>query len=624
MQETNVKEQILMSKFRRMAALLLVVMMVPFAAFGESAEGEHQIEKKTVPFSLVLNKGDEPRESEINLYFMDGGDIPYVAFSEYFSLYIDLQTQASNWKQDMTFTLRRNDEDGKSSFEVVRDDNNATMTVYTDPAMIYFDSYNWFHGLASSVSPLALLEAAGGSMDDIEKIKTGQLEGGFDPEAAKAHTFYVNEGSSFNLEGIGTGIDLDKYGIVPVIEGKECYLPLQTMNDLLLNLSYIQMVYFGDRVMAQGYMAGAIEEYTADTTPQAMSPDYALFNYNELTLLLDYFYGLKPEHDIVDFNEYLAGIRVLRDSLMSADAEDFDNGIALLTRRYLADLHSNLGCQSWRNPNRDGDAQDWRYDGSVGRTSRIRSQDEERFTAARNLYFKDGVVPGYMEIGDTAFITFDEFAGFNTAEDLYKAGIPTSLEECRDTVSLIIYANSQVLRENSPIRNVVMDLSCNHGGDLTAAVTAICWFNGISGICFRDTMTGAQSIMDYYVDMNLNEKVGPKYDADDSLAWHPEISLYCLISPLSFSCGNLVPAAFEDGHNVTIMGQTSGGGSCLVLPATSASGTLFQISGPTQVSIVKNGSFYNVDTGVDPDVELTKRESFYDREALVEMIHNLK
>ena len=100
--------------------------------------------------------------------------------------------------------------------------------------------------------------------------------------------------------------------------------------------------------------------------------------------------------------------------------------------------------------------------------------------------------------------------------------------------------------------------------------------------------------------------------------------LYCLTSNNSFSCGNLVPAAFRSSGRVTLIGQPTGGGSCVVQPCTTAAGTLFQISGNKQVSIIKNGSFYNTDGGIEPDFRLEKPESFYDRPALVEYLHDLK
>ena len=62
----------------------------------------------------------------------------------------------------------------------------------------------------------------------------------------------------------------------------------------------------------------------------------------------------------------------------------------------------------------------------------------------------------------------------------------------------------------------------------------------------------------------------------------------------------------------------------MVLDISSAWGTSFQISGTHQLSIMKNGSFYNIDSGIVPDIVLTKPESFYDRAALAEYLKQAK
>ena len=93
---------------------------------------------------------------------------------------------------------------------------------------------------------------------------------------------------------------------------------------------------------------------------------------------------------------------------------------------------------------------------------------------------------------------------------------------------------------------------------------------------------------------------------------------------MSFSCGNLVPWVFKAGGTVTLLGDTSGGGSCVVRYMSSAWESLFTISGTKRISFVKNGSFYDVGRGVDPDVFLTGKESFYDREQLTEFINSLR
>ena len=89
-----------------------------------------------------------------------------------------------------------------------------------------------------------------------------------------------------------------------------------------------------------------------------------------------------------------------------------------------------------------------------------------------------------------------------------------------------------------------------------------------------------------------------------------------VVSACPDSLGNIWP---EDGS-----GDGAEGGSCVVLPCTSASGCLFQISGAEQLSIVRNGFFYNIDQGIEPDVVLTQVESFYNREGLVDYLHTIK
>ena len=52
-------------------------------------------------------------------------------------------------------------------------------------------------------------------------------------------------------------------------------------------------------------------------------------------------------------------------------------------------------------------------------------------------------------------------------------------------------------------------------------------------------------------------------------------------------------------------------------------GDKFRLSGSDRLSFVKNGSYYDVDRGVDPDHIIDTYEHFYDREALTEYIHTL-
>ena len=223
-------------------------------------------------------------------------------------------------------------------------------------------------------------------------------------------------------------------------------------------------------------------------------------------------------------------------------------------------------------------------------------------------------MPGYEEVGDTAFITFDSFSA--NRQNYFDPAI--DYDDPQDTIDLIIYANSQIRREDSPIKNIVLDLSNNEGGESDAAIFVISWLLGEADIALRDTFTGAETNAMYLADVNLDGQ----FDENDSVA--EGYKLYCLISNNSFSCGNLVPAACQSSGKVTLVGQTTGGGSCVVLPCTTAAGAVFQMSGNSQISIIKNGSFYNTDAGIVPNFWLDKPESFYDRPALAQYLHELK
>ena len=84
-----------------------------------------------------------------------------------------------------------------------------------------------------------------------------------------------------------------------------------------------------------------------------------------------------------------------------------------------------------------------------------------------------------------------------------------------------------------------------------------------------------------------------------------------------------MPAALKSSQKVTLLGRTSGGGSCVVQPMSTAYGTLFQISSSQRMSFLKNGSFYDIDQGVEPDYYINDVANFYDRQALTKFINSL-
>ena len=629
-----------MNRMLKCAALVLALLMLPWGGLAEAAEtweGLHTVECRTYPYLRSFGDEEETVESEMNLYFVDGGDIPYAALSEYMPFFAALMRDYDAW-EGMQFEIERTvEEDGVTdAYFVHRRDNGTMMIIMPQSSYIMIDSYNLFTAKPGVTSLVAALE-----LPEPEKLDLGAILDRFDemmaemedkgeeiPEdvfeqyfaqydAAKNRTFFLNNGNSFNRHGSGSYLDLADYGIKVYSVDGECYLPFQTMNDLFMNRNYFQFIFNGREVLGAAYGCQLLER-AFEAEPEEMSGELKAFNYSELLFLLDTFYGLKPEHGIDSFRDMLSHNLVLLNGLQNGSAAEFDDAIAQLMGVYLDDLHSSYLRCSWRNPNNDMMEDFVRFYNSMGYSTAKSLKDDTRFNTAREKIYPDGV-PGYEEIGDTAFVTFDSFhVDVDDYPEYYGLGIPGSLEDCGDdTIRLIQYANTQIQREDSPIKNVVIDLSNNGGGNVAAAVAVMCWYLDIASFALRDTMTDALSIMNYDCDLNLNE-VSREDDGDNLVGRY---RLYCLVSPVSFSCGNLVPAFFKDSHQVTLIGQRTGGGSCVVLPCSTASGTLFQISGTQQIALVKNGTFYNVDEGIDPDIVLTQAESFYDREGLVELIH---
>ena len=66
---------------------------------------------------------------------------------------------------------------------------------------------------------------------------------------------------------------------------------------------------------------------------------------------------------------------------------------------------------------------------------------------------------------------------------------------------------------------------------------------------------------------------------------------------------------------ITMIGQQTAGGSGMVTTPTTAWDTVFILSGFREMVTLKNGSWFDADPGVTPDVYLSDPDTFYDRGA---------
>lgn len=566
--------------------LLLLCSLLPVCA-------EEAITERELPLYLHSTEF----EDKIHLVFFDGHeDIPYISAEEMARL-MNLIWHDFGEDEGFHVTLQNLNPNAL----LVRE-NGTDAYIDFENSMVSFGQYDKFFSWS-----------AGANMLDLVSI------GGVNKNAEDKPDLLIHD-SVFECNGNDTVLTLQEYSISTPVKNGVGYLPLQTFSDLFISASGLAICYNGDLVAigTNASFKNELEEltelgrmyYSVPIRPR--SEVLIEFTLNELCLALDFHYGLKEEHGIVSFRDYLIRSGLLT-GLTDADAKASTAALARLCTNHFADNHSSVMMAS---PYMDYTEPLLSFnDLSLGQFERIANIGT--YYAARARFYPE-YVPGYEEIGNTAYVTFDSFT-MDLEKDYYTAGSDNDdyTSDTSDVIGLLIYANRQINRENSPIENVVIDLSNNGGGMADVAVCVCSWALGISAVNVQDMNTGAKSVTIYSFDANANHVYN---ESEDSVN---KKNLFCLISPLSFSCGNLVPATFKASGKVTLLGKTSTGGTCTIQFLSAADGTMFCVSGRKRVNTVNNGVFYSVDAGVEPHYYLPKAEMLYDRQKLTDYINSL-
>lgn len=142
---------------------------------------------------------------------------------------------------------------------------------------------------------------------------------------------------------------------------------------------------------------------------------------------------------------------------------------------------------------------------------------------------------------------------------------------------------------------------------------------GKATVNLENPETMAQAATSYRCDTNYDHVC----DDTDTLAGKG-LHIYGLTTLCSFSCGNLLPNLLKQSHAVSLIGQRTGGGACVAENSSNADGGIYRISGDKMLCNSINGSFYNIDSGVEPDYYLQNPASYYDRSALSTYLDSLR
>ncbi len=543
-----------------------------------SSAKSHSVEEKVVPAYVI--SADNKKEAK--LYFVDGGIIPYVSVEDIFVFYKEAYDLSLPAEEFPTYEYKTDGDHAvfsRGAYEL--DFNFADNTI----------TFNDF--------------------DAFFKTEEGLL---VDMVALTTNTAALFKQSTMATDRYGKSVtfDLKPYEIELVRSGDGYYAPLQTISDVIYSFSGIMLLYNGDCVVVSGGLDDPLKEIV-NAGSGTWNEELAKFSYNELCFVLDHEYGLKEIHDIENFDDMLSDTG-LKAEFLSEDPVTAQTALFKLIFHYLGDLHSQFKASSYLVDREKFSEAVAPFGGGLAFSTFMDYIAE--YSTAREKFYPEGV-PAYEEIGNTAYITFDVFT--DRSPDIDYFAQPTEADNSQaDAIRLMQYACQQILREGSPVENVVMDLSVNTGGDTGTAEYVMATFLGQADLSAKNTLTGAMTNAVYTIDTNLDGE----FDEKDTLDGKG-LRLFCLESPVSFSCGNLAPNAFKASHKVTLLGQTSSGGSCAIHPLCTAGGSVFDISGYRRFSIMKNGSFYDIDRGAEPDHFIGDVDNFYDRKKLTTYINGL-
>ena len=588
---------------RKILSVLVLLCLLPMASLADT--GSHTLETKSVPVYCTGLYDDRPAAERVlipdyTLYYVDGvRDLPYVEFSEFVGLVNKLDAFDAEAITGMP-------SEGKADY-IARADATGTFTCSYLPQnsdlIIDFEQ-----GTLTYTCMDTFGKAPGLSPFEIQTNHLDFLQRSDDPRMRR-------------LGGART-VSLADYRIPMLMQDGKYLIPLHTAFDLMIWVPKCPLkilccngeaIFIGPQDVMFGYTDAPSElgEIYFSAKPSKRSPELARYGYGELCLMLDSFYGLKEEHGIDSFSVFFRE-NGYEQRLLSEDAAEADQALCDILLFSLDDLHSIFAFPSWM-----AGAEKEPSMSEFGLARRLSGKTGEIFMKAAAKHIESSAT--YTEVGNTAYIRIINLTTAVRPDDFYSMDLTNpELASAHDVVLLLAYAHHQINREDSPIKNVVLDLSLCTGGDANAAASIVSWFLGEGYISTENTFTGGVGVCVYRADLNRDHQ----FTDEDSLLGKKR--LFCLTSPITFSSANLTAAMLKGSGLVTMLGQTSQGGSGLRSCAVSGWDTVYYVSGFTRIVTVKNGSPYDADRGVAPDVYLSDPESFYNREQLTEIINLLK
>ncbi len=513
-------------------------------------------------YANVYN-GDLESEVGMNIYYFNNSEIPYLNIKElyegkFLSLLLDKENAYSYSNNVVTNNL-----------------TGSTMSLDSINSTLTFDDFNMFNNI-----------------DGLDYLPN-------DVYSSFEHnkTLQMNKDKSSYNKGKSIVIDLKNYDTTIINLDNNLYLPFGILESLTISQRGFRYAFNGNDiyliendVIAQN---GNLTNYGQSLyngkfgVNYKRTEEYSNYYFNQIKFELDYFNG-----KIFDYNLSPIGNNIPSEgltTLTSNDALTSNSALAGLINYYFHDGgHTSFNGLGFGTPyNEESDsklqgsliAYDKKLYNATLREMELTKLREES-NSNKNLDIYD----------ETAVIRFDHFTSNDSDEKMI-----SNLDN--DTSTFALFYNSfKEIEKNNNIKNVVIDLSLNGGGESSALAHAYSFISNDSLVMnLIDPLTGATYKEAIDVDNDLDG------DFKDNDSYEGKYNFYILTSNVSFSCGNIFPTYAKDNKKATIIGEASSGGDCTVRTSVAIDGSKYQMS--SNIRYLHNDGT-SADNGIEVDIPL--------------------
>ena len=306
-----------------------------------------------------------------------------------------------------------------------------------------------------------------------------------------------------------------------------------------------------------------------ETKALLKSPSYA-----------DYFKGMR-QLTLSTYGDLHAFFPVAAGSFLSFDDKDIEKALEeakISNKRIFHDKKSGVDDEG---NTIDGTLADWRQKKQI---TKYNLKDSE-------YVLKDEKKLELIDGGKTLIIRFDSFTIDSSKWQAYYTKSPSALPDPKtvdlpeDSITLFYKAFYNIYHDKEEeegdykdVKTVLIDDSCNTGGAVRALEYILNLITGSGDIYYEDVHSSTKYHEIIKVDLNLDGKVDSK---DDEFQENfKDLNIAILTSFKSFSCGNALPFFVKERKNskIKVIGERSGGGSCVVGSGVTADGFPFNFS----------------------------------------------